>query len=462
MGGVVEVLRKNTLERNELLIEREQTAERLEKQVEERTIELAQSVEELRALGDVSQAVNSTIDLQTVLSTIIAKAVQLSGTEAGTIYAFDDASQEFQLRASYGMDEKLIAAIKDSKVRMGETISAGGRCSARRCRLPTLQKQSILASSSTSSYALGSAPCWPFSAAQAPIGSSAHWWSAARRPANFPRARSTCCRPSPRNRCSRSRTRGCSTEIEEKGQQLEVASQQKSQFLANMSHELRTPLNAIIGVTEMLHEDARELKREDEIEPLDRVLRAGRHLLALINDILDLSKIEAGKMELHLESFRDGAADRGRGQDHRADGGEERQSNRGRLRAGPRHDARRPDADPAGAAQSREQRQQVHRARHRDDRRARRSRPRPRLGHDCRNRHRHRHDARADGAAVPGILQADASTTRKYGGTGLGLAISRRFCRMMGGDITVESEPGEGLDLHHPPAADRAERRSRS
>jgi signal transduction histidine kinase len=122
MGGAVEILRKNTLERNELLIEREQTAERLEKQVEERTIELARSVEELRALGDVSQAVNSTIDLQTVLSTIISKAVQLSGTDAGTIYAFDDACQEFQLRASYGMDEELVATIKDSNVPMGKTL----------------------------------------------------------------------------------------------------------------------------------------------------------------------------------------------------------------------------------------------------------------------------------------------------------------------------------------------------
>ncbi len=92
-------------------------------------------------------------------------------------------------------------------------------------------------------------------------------------------------------------------EIEEKGQQLEVASRHKSQFLASMSHELRTPLNAIIGVTEMLREDARDLEREDEFEPLDRVLGAGRHLLALINDILDLSKIEAGRMELHLEAF---------------------------------------------------------------------------------------------------------------------------------------------------------------
>ena len=92
-------------------------------------------------------------------------------------------------------------------------------------------------------------------------------------------------------------------EIAEKGQQLEVASQLKSQFLANMSHELRTPLNAIIGVTEMLHEDAVDLKRDDELEPLERVLRAAKHLLALINDILDLSKIEAGKMDIHIESF---------------------------------------------------------------------------------------------------------------------------------------------------------------
>src|ERR1700730_542245 len=89
-------------------------------------------------------------------------------------------------------------------------------------------------------------------------------------------------------------------EIQDKSRQLAEASQHKSQFLANMSHELRTPLNAIIGVSEMLREDAEALKQDTE--PLDRVLGAGRHLLALINDILDLSKIEAGRMELHLES----------------------------------------------------------------------------------------------------------------------------------------------------------------
>src|SRR5947209_5689246 len=89
--------------------------------------------------------------------------------------------------------------------------------------------------------------------------------------------------------------------IQDKSRQLAEASQHKSQFLANMSHELRTPLNAIIGVSEMLREDAEALKQDTE--PLDRVLGAGRHLLALINDILDLSKIEAGRMELQLEHF---------------------------------------------------------------------------------------------------------------------------------------------------------------
>ena len=122
MARVVEIFRKNTQERDELLAEKAQAADRLEHEVKQRTAELAQSVEELRALGDVSQAVNSTIDLETVLSTIVAKAVQLSGTEAGTIYVLDEESQEFRLRASYGMDDALIAAVRDRHIRMGETV----------------------------------------------------------------------------------------------------------------------------------------------------------------------------------------------------------------------------------------------------------------------------------------------------------------------------------------------------
>src|SRR5206468_5629018 len=90
-------------------------------EVQARTRELSQSVEELQALGEVSQAVNSTVDLETVLNTIVAKATQLSNTEAGAIYVFDEAAQEFRLRATNGMDDTLIAEIRDRYVRLGET-----------------------------------------------------------------------------------------------------------------------------------------------------------------------------------------------------------------------------------------------------------------------------------------------------------------------------------------------------
>ena len=103
---------------------------RLLNELRERTTELARSVEELRALGDVSQAVNSTLDLETVLSTIVAKAVQLSGTEAGAIYEFDEQQQEFRLRSTYGMDEKVVDEIRDHHIGMGETTIERGCRSA--------------------------------------------------------------------------------------------------------------------------------------------------------------------------------------------------------------------------------------------------------------------------------------------------------------------------------------------
>ncbi len=121
MGRVVEIFRKNTLERDDLLADKALEADRLEQQIKERTRELAQSVEELRALGEVSQAVNSTIDLETVLYAIVTKATQLSGADAGTIYVFDVESQEFRLHATCGMDDTIIAEIKDRHIHVGET-----------------------------------------------------------------------------------------------------------------------------------------------------------------------------------------------------------------------------------------------------------------------------------------------------------------------------------------------------
>jgi hypothetical protein len=206
MGRVVEVFRKNTLERDELLAEKAEATARLENEVKQRTAELAQSVEELRALGDVSQAVNSTIDLETVLSTIVAKAVQLSGAEAGSIYVFDEASQEFRLRASFGMDDALIAAVRDRHIRMGETVVSRAVLQRKPVQIYDVQHDPsspvldvILRAGFRGHLTV---PCW------VSIALSARWWCDARSPASFPRARSICCRPLARNRCWRSRTRG--------------------------------------------------------------------------------------------------------------------------------------------------------------------------------------------------------------------------------------------------------------
>jgi two-component system, NtrC family, sensor kinase len=231
-------------------------------------------------------------------------------------------------------------------------------------------------------------------------------------------------------------------EIQDKSRQLAEASQHKSQFLANMSHELRTPLNAIIGVSEMLREDAEALKQDTE--PLDRVLGAGRHLLALINDILDLSKIEAGRMELHPESFA----------------------------LAPLIDNVVKTIEPLAAKNGNRVSVRCNAAigmMHADQMRLRQAllnlmsnaNKFTEKGTVTVSAHQQQENGRdwitlsvADtgigmtpeqmGKLFQEFSQADASTTRRYGGTGLGLAISKRFCQMMGGDITVESEPGRG------------------
>jgi GAF domain-containing protein/CheY-like chemotaxis protein len=241
-------------------------------------------------------------------------------------------------------------------------------------------------------------------------------------------------------------------EIREKSQQLEIASQHKSQFLASMSHELRTPLNAIIGVTEMLLEDARDFKRDDELEPLDRVLRAARHLLALINDILDLSKIEAGRMELHLESFPLAPLiqDVGKTIEPMAT----KSGNRILVDCPP-------DLGTIYADQTRFRQALLNLASN-----ANKFTENGMVTIVAQSQRLDGRDGITIAVTDTGIgmteeqmgrlfqefSQADASTTRKYGGTGLGLAISRHFCRMMGGDITVTSKPGEGstFTIHLP------------
>ncbi len=225
----------------------------------------------------------------------------------------------------------------------------------------------------------------------------------------------------------------------------EEASRTKSAFVANMSHELRTPLNAIIGYSEMLQEDAADLGYVQAVPDLEKIQIAGRHLLGLINDILDLSKIEAGKMTLSVETVRRHHAHHRRRRHRAAAGGGASQSDAAGdlVRRGP--DAQRFHEAAAGAAQPVVERREVHRiGAHRHFRaRAKSGDGRGWIVIRVRDTGIGMTAEQAS-RLFEDFMQADSSTTRRYGGTGLGLAISQRFCRMMGGVITAESEPARG------------------
>jgi adenylate cyclase len=441
MGRVVEVLRKNTFERDELLIERAQAADRLEKQVEERTTELAQSVKELRALGEVSRAVNSTIDLQTVLSTIIAKAVQLSGTEAGTIYVFDEASQEFQMRASYGMDEDLIAAVKDRHIRLGEMMVSQAALQRKPMQLAdTQQDTSSLVLDVIQRAGFRAVLTVPLLGADRIVGALV---VRRKEPGEFPQSTIDLLQTFGAQSVLAIQNARLFHEIEEKSRELEVASEHKSQFLAGMSHELRTPLNAIIGLTEMMVTNAARFGTEKALEPLGRVHRAGSHLLGLINQVLDLSKIEAGKLELNAEPTNlapliDEVIGTARPL---------AEQNKNRLVVEAEGNPGTVTVDPmrlrqillnllSNACKFTKEGEVALRVRKVADGRSWIEFTVSDTGIGM--------TAEQQAKLFEEFSQADADTARRFGGTGLGLAISRKLARMMGGDVTVASEPGKG------------------
>jgi signal transduction histidine kinase len=233
-------------------------------------------------------------------------------------------------------------------------------------------------------------------------------------------------------------------ELEDSRLQLAEANRAKSAFLASMSHELRTPLNAVIGYSEMVQEEAQESGRSDLVPDLEKILTSGRYLLSLINDVLDLSKIEAGKMEVFLETFDvaslvDGVATT-------IDPLIRRNANA--------LDVRKPDA--LGTMHSDETKigqilfnllSNASKFTHEGTVRL-----------DVAREQRGSHEWIAFSVSDSGIgmtpeqldrvfdafAQAEASTTRQYGGTGLGLSITRQFCEMLGGMIHASSEPGRG------------------
>ena len=409
----------------------------LENKVEQRTSELAQSVAELRALGEVSQAVNSTLDLEQVLSTIVTNAAQLSNTEAGAIYVFDELAQEFRLRATYGMSDEMIEAMRDHHSDLSEAVSEATergeptQIADLESQPPHPINQIILREGYRARLLV-------------PLLRSDEIFGALvvrrKEPGEFPKSTVDLLRTFASQSVLAIQNARLFLEIEEKGRQLAEASKHKSQFLANMSHELRTPMNAILGYTELILDGIYGEPAEKMVGVLARVQTNGKHLLGLINDVLDLSKIEAGQLTLSLGdySIKDMV--------YNVFGTVESLAKNKSLALNVDMPAQMPNA-------------------HGDERRL--TQVLLNLVGNALKFTDHgsvtiKAVAALDSFTVsvtdsgPGIApadqakifeefqQADSSTTKEKGGTGLGLAIAKQIVEMHGGRLWVESEPGRG------------------
>jgi GAF domain-containing protein/CheY-like chemotaxis protein len=410
---------------------------RLFNELRERTAQLMRSVEQLTALGEVGQAVSSSLDLETVLTTIVGRAVQLTGVDGGVVFENDEAAEEFEQRLSIGQEGPLAEERRRARIRKGEGVLGRTAITHEPVQVPDITQAGAYESRMRGNLVESGVRAL----LAVPMLREGHLMGSLvvsrNRPGDFPQETVDLLR-------TFATQSALAIQNARLFRQLEVANRHKSEFLANMSHELRTPLNAIIGYSEMLQEEAQDLAQDTFIPDLRKINNAGKHLLELINAVLDLSKIEAGKMDLFIELFdvTTLVTDIAAVVQPLAE------------RNGNRLDAR---CDP-GAGEMRADLTKVRQALFNL------------LSNACKFTERGtvtltatRKVATAGdqivfkvsdtgigmteeqiGRLFQEFTQAETSTSRRFGGTGLGLALSRRLCRLMGGDVTVESAPGRG------------------
>jgi signal transduction histidine kinase len=411
---------------------------RLLNELRARTDDLARSVGELQALGEVSQAVNSTLDLEQVLTTIVGRAVQLSRTDAGAIYVFDEERKEFKLRATYGMSEDMIVAITDRRIGIGDAHIGPATQQRKPIQVPDIRDEpSTPVNEINLREGYRAVLIIPLLRPNHIVGALV---VRRKSPGEFPQSTIDLLETFADQSVVAIQNANLFHEIEEKGKQLAVASQHKSQFLANMSHELRTPLNAILGYTELILDGIYGEAPEKAQAVLRRVESNGKHLLGLINDVLDLSKIEAGQLVLSLTdySMKDVL--------YNVFSAIEPLASEKKLNF--KVDA--PPDMPKGHGDERRLTQVIlnlvgNAIKFTDTGEVVIKASSTNGSFTVAVRDTGPGISRVDqGKIFEEFQQADNSATKKKGGTGLGLSISRRIVEMHGGKLWVESEIGKG------------------
>jgi signal transduction histidine kinase len=274
---------------------------RLEQKVAERTRDLAQSISELKALEEIGRAVASSLDTHAVLATIVTRAVELSHADAGAIYSYDASQDVFELAEAHALERSFIDAVRATRIKLDESVLG----------LSAKRREPI------SIPDIASAPNYPLKALTLAAGFNSvlivpllgqdeilgALVLQRRGSGEFPASTVGLMQTFAHQSVLAMNNARLFREVDQRGRELAIASAHKSQFFANMSHELRTPLNAVLGYSELLVDGLYGDMPEKALEVLERIQTNGKHLLGLINDVLDISKIEAGQLRLALEDY---------------------------------------------------------------------------------------------------------------------------------------------------------------
>ncbi|MGD9617755.1 MAG: ATP-binding protein [Alphaproteobacteria bacterium] len=411
---------------------------RLLNELRARTDELARSVEELKALSEVGQAVSSTLDIGQVLSTILNRSVALTASDAGAIFRHRRRTCSFRLFEAVGWDAALTASVR--KLDIPENVTTIGDATARRisAQIPDMaERAGNPLRDMTLAAGYRSVLIVPLVGPDRIFGAIV---LQRRLPGEFPEASVRLMQTLASQSVLAIQNARLFREIAEKSEQLAEASRHKSQFLANMSHELRTPLNAILGYTELMADGIYGELAPRAAGVLERVQNNGKHLLALINDVLDLAKIEAGQLVFTLEDYS--LADVVQSVVSATEGLARNKGLELTAEVAP--------GLPTGHADARRLQQVLlnlvgNAVKFTDDGEVAIQAAAENGNFVLTVRDTGPGIAAEDHSRIFGeFQQVDNSNTRKKGGTGLGLAISQRIIEMQGGTISVDSELGNG------------------